>query len=130
MNDMLKQENTFLKRNYRKISIPIIAAILLLAILKNCGSSMLSDSHSGITANSWCTYTDLNILKVQNCLVSSAGLFSHNVVSVSYYPVCCRCHVMSQNLETNSASPNYPKTKIYKCDECGALTTVKLKVEI
>lgn len=130
MKNTIQSSGTVVKKDYKKISIPVIAVILLLVILKNCGSSALSDSSGGITANSWYTYTDLNILKVQNCLVSSAGLFSHNVVSVSYYPVCRSCHTVSQSLEISSASPNYPKTKSYYCDECGANTTVKLKVEV
>ncbi len=130
MKNTIQPNGTVVKRDYKKISIPVIAVILLLAVLKNCGNSTISESSGGIRANSWYTYKELDILKVQNCLVHNAGLFSNNVVSVSYYPVCRSCHTVSQSLEISSASPNYPKTKSYKCDKCGALTTVKLKVEI
>lgn len=130
MKNTIQPNGTVVKRDYKKISIPVIAVILLLTVLKNCGNSMISESSGGIRANSWYTYKELDILKVQNCLVHNAGLFSNNVVSVSYYPVCRSCHTVSQSLEISSASPNYPKTKSYKCDKCGALTTVKLKVEI
>ncbi|GEM_PF-3900286 len=130
MKNTIQPSGTVVKRDYKKISIPVIAVILLLAVLKNCGNSTISESSGGIRANSWYTYKELDILKVQNCLVHNAGLFSNNVVSVSYYPVCRSCHTVSQSLEISSASPNYPKTKSYYCDECGANTTVKLKVEV
>lgn len=81
-----------------------------------------------LTPDSWYTYRDLNILHVQNCTVSSASLMSHNVVSLTYRPVCKSCHTASSNLEWGSASPNYPKNKSYYCNECGATTIVKLNV--
>ncbi|GEM_PF-4879737 len=81
-----------------------------------------------LTPDSWYTYRDLNILHVQNCTVSSASLMSHNVVSLTYRPVCKSCHTASSNLEWGSASPNYPKNKSYYCNECGTTTIVKLDV--
>ncbi len=92
----------------------------------NYGSS--TSNKVSLTPDSWYTYKDLNILHVQNCTVSSASLMSHNVVSLTYRPVCKSCHTASSNLEWGSASPNYPKNKSYYCNECGTTTIVKLNV--
>lgn len=85
---------------------------------------------STVNADVWYICTTVNALYVQNCEISSAGLFKSNNVMVNYFPVCRSCHAVSEDLNINSVSPNYPIVKSYYCDKCGAVTTVKLKVEV
>lgn len=82
---------------------------------------------STVQADVWYTCTTVDTLQVQNCEISNTVPTQRGSVYVSYYPVCRSCHAVG-NLDLSSTSPNYPISKSYYCDECGAMTMVKLKM--
>ena len=130
MNNTTVPNGMIAKRNYKKILIPVIAVILLLTVLKNCGSTSLPDSSEGIKANVWYTYKEVDVLKVQNCVVCSAVLSSGNKVMVQYIPVCRGCHEPAQMSDLCYVSPKYSKIDDYICSKCEVRTVVKLKVKV
>ncbi|MBP3390147.1 MAG: hypothetical protein J6L58_00455 [Clostridia bacterium] len=108
--------------------IPIIIIMLIFSLFTACGSSS-GGSSGGLEPDTWYTYKDLDILKVQNCLISSANINSSGKgVTATYIPVCKECHEYGTAW---MAAPevNYPVSKTYTCDKCGAKTTLKFKIQ-
>lgn len=80
-------------------------------------------------SDSWYTYTDLDILHVQNCMVADAFVRNTGGVCATYYPICKKCDILSNLPAIATVSFNSPVAKEYYCDECGASTLVQLEVE-
>ncbi len=82
---------------------------------------------SELDANTWYVYNQLNILQVQNAVVSTAYTMGKGVVT-GYYPVCEHCHITGL-FSTAGPEINYPVTKTYHCADCDKDTYVKFKIE-
>ena len=83
---------------------------------------------SDIEANTWYTYQD--VLHFQNIKLQSAFSVSNGKgMMVSYCFVCQHCHVVDETLRTNVPEFNYAIKKMFTCDECGGITTVKIELE-
>lgn len=110
--------------------IPIIIALIVVSIIfKSCGGSSNGSSSGGFEADTWYTYNEVDILKVQNCIITDASIFnSGKGVTATYVPVCKKCHEYGTAW---MAAPevDYPVSKTYNCDKCGANTTLKFKIQ-
>lgn len=93
-----------------------------------CGEEKPKRKSYTVEADTWYTYTPLDILKVQNCEVYSA-YGAGSAVAVSYYPICKNCHIISDIIKINAPEINYPISKLYHCDECGQSTIVQLIID-
>lgn len=83
---------------------------------------------SDIEANTWYTYQD--VLHFQNIKLQSAFSVSNGKgMMVSYWFVCQHCHAVDETLRTNVPEFNYAINKMFTCDECGGITTVKIELE-
>ena len=109
----------------RMIAI-LLAIACIAATCTSCGFGGADDG--GLKANTWYTYDALDILHIQNCVVSNATTIGDRGVMVTYYPVCKNCR---EHGALGMAGPeyNYPVSETYYCDACGTTTTVKFKVE-
>lgn len=91
-----------------------------------CGEKKPAEK-SDLKADTWYTYQD--VLHFQNIKLQSAFSVSQGKgMSVSYYFVCQHCHVVDETLRINVPEFNYAINKIFTCEECGGLTTVKIKL--
>ena len=82
---------------------------------------------SELAANTWLTYTELDILKVQNVIVRMASTAGNGAI-VNFAPVCANCRITGA-VDLAGPEINYPVIKTYTCDECGEQTLIKLKIE-
>ena len=83
---------------------------------------------SDLKANSWYTYQD--VLHFQNIKLQNAFSVSNGKgMMVSYWFVCQYCHTVDDALQMSVPEFNYDISKIFTCDECGKMTTVKLVLE-
>lgn len=96
-----------------------------------CGSQNLTEK-ADIEADTWYVYTPLDLLRVQNCVVVSAGAVSNKAIWVQYYSVCKKCHMIESNGEglRNQADPelDHPVQRMYHCGKCGETTVVRLEI--
>lgn len=84
-----------------------------------------------IEPDNWYTYTKLDALHVQNCVVVMATSVSGGKgVMVTYYPICKNCHICHTEGVLSMAGPEwgYPVNKIYHCPDCGTNTTVRFEL--
>ena len=92
-----------------------------------CGAKKQPQKADDIEANTWYTYQD--VLHVQNIKLHNAFPVSQGKgMSVSYYFVCQYCHVVDECLQISAPEFNYKINKIFTCEECGGLTTVKMEL--
>ena len=92
-----------------------------------CGAKKEAE-RSDIKANSWYTYQD--VLHFQNIELQNVFTVSNGKgMMVSYWFVCQHCHTVDDTLQMNVPQFNYDISKIFTCDECGKMTTVKLVLE-
>ncbi len=91
-----------------------------------CGSEKPRES-ADIEADAWYVYNPLDVLKIQNCVVVNATKIG-DAISVAYYPVCSKCHVMDEWMQVHSPELDYPISKMYECDACGNITVVRLEI--
>lgn len=104
----------------------LFLAFLLIFIVCGCSSY---DSGSGtLKADHWYHYKELDIVNVQNCLVSDAYIRVAGNVAVNYYPVCKNCHETGI-LSSAIVDEENPLLKIFYCG-CGNQTTIKIKIVI
>ncbi len=124
-NEFLEKATGFFKNNWKKVVI-IVVALVVVSNFFSCGDSETNDG--GLKANTWYTYDALDILHIQNCVVSQATTVGDRGVMVTYYPVCKSCR---EHGALGMAGPeyNYPVSETYYCDACGTRTIVKFKVE-
>lgn len=116
----------YIKTNWKKVAIIALAVVIAYNFF-SCGGKEDNDD-GGLKANTWYTYDALDILHIQNCVVSNATTIGDRGVMVTYYPVCKSCR---EHGALGMAGPeyNYPVSETYYCDACGTTTTVKFKVE-
>lgn len=96
-------------------------------ICTECGAKKQSQKANDIEANTWYTYQD--VIRFQNIKLHRAFSVSQGKgMSVSYYFVCQHCHVVDESLRTNVPEFNYAINKMFTCEECGGLTTVKIEL--
>lgn len=100
--------------------------LVLLLTFFVCGCKGSEKNSEKLKADHWYHYKELDIVNVQNCLVSDAYIKKSGEVSVMYYPVCKSCEETG-NLSLASASQNKPLIKTHYCN-CGAKTTIKIKI--
>ncbi len=114
----------------------LICLLLIITMLFSTSCGLLFElaeqtgeikSAQDIEADTWYTYSQINALKFQNCIIDNAFAKDNGVI-VSYYPVCKECYAKPG--VTNLATPefNYDINKNYTCSECFAVTTVRLKL--
>ena len=89
------------------------------------------DTHriTEVTPDTWYTYTPLDILNMQNCLIAYATPRAQgNSVLVSYYSICKECHILTDWINMVEVGVDSPVTKTYVCEDCGATTLVKFQI--
>lgn len=92
-----------------------------------CGAEKQPEK-STITANTWYSYKD--VLQVQNCLVKAAFSTGGGLsMTVQYYAVCQQCHTIDETSKLSAPEVGYDVERIHTCEECGAYTTVKLRID-
>ena len=92
-----------------------------------CGQKKQAEKAT-ISANTWYSYKD--VLQVQNCLVKEAfSTGGGKSMMVQYYAVCQQCHAIDETSKLSSPEVGYDVERIHTCDECGAYTTVRLRID-
>ena len=96
-------------------------------ICSECGAKKQPQKSYDIEANTWYTYQD--VLHFQNIkLLSAFSVMQGKGMSVSYNFVCQHCHIIDEIRRTNVPEFNYVISKVFTCQECGGLTTVKIEL--
>ena len=97
----------------------------------NSGSSSSGTYYTDCDPDEWYISKTYSPLKVMNCAIQSATpLADSNSVSVMYYPVCTSCHYANTNSipKMNFVSPDDPEIYNYYCNNCGAVSVVRLQI--
>lgn len=105
-----------------------ICLFLVLLALLMCGCGGNESGDGTLKADHWYHYKELDIVNVQNCLVSDAYVRVAGNVAVNYYPVCKSCHETGM-LSSTVVDGENPLLKTYYCS-CGKQTTIKIKIII
>ncbi len=106
----------------RFLMLLLVGSFLLLGI----GCSRDYSDGGTLKADHWYHYKELDIVNVQNCLVSDAYIRVAGNVAVNYYPVCKSCHE-SGMLSFTVIDEDNPLLKTYYCN-CGEQTSIKIKI--
>lgn len=95
-------------------------------ICSQCGAEKQPEK-SQMEANTWYTYQD--VLHFQNIELRNAFSVSQGRgMMVSYYFVCQHCHVIDENVQQSVPEFNYDINKMFTCQQCGKITTVKIEL--
>jgi len=96
-------------------------------VCTECGAEKQPEKAYDVEPNTWYTYQD--VLHFQNIKLQNAFSVSQGKgMMVSYYFVCQHCHVVDETLQQNVPEFSYDINKMFPCEECGGLTTVKIEL--
>lgn len=132
--------------NSKRIFALILCLTILTGLLSACGRWQAINNRSPaetnalpndtddllIEADTWYTSRAIPELNVYNCVLDSAPTALRHGITVIYYPVCRNCHKQADSYgypHWKSVSSKTPVEEYYICDDCGATTVVRLKVE-
>ncbi len=88
-----------------------------------------ADVYSGIDANCWYEFKEFPYLKTYNAVIKYCNPNSYNKSCyVSYYPVCCMCHLTSSYASYDIVKTDKSIEKTYRCTKCSSTTYVVLKI--
>lgn len=107
----------------KRLLMLLLVGLLLLSVI---GCSSVESGSGTLKADHWYHYKELDIVNVQNCLVSDAYIRVAGNVAVNYHPVCKSCHE-SGMLSSTVVDEDNPLLKTYYCN-CGKQTTIKIKI--
>ncbi|MCR5636365.1 MAG: hypothetical protein K6F76_04210 [Clostridiales bacterium] len=81
-----------------------------------------------ITPNKWYTYKPWSEVNVKNCIVVSATPIGSSDAMVQYMPVCSSCLHGGDTAHLAGPEYGYPVNKTYICPDCGAYTTITIRL--